>query len=70
VIHIGQCAKLLGVSPHYLRLLEYEGRIPPARRDFNGKIYAPLDIALLRSMDVDSRPRRIKSAEEVLGATP
>jgi DNA-binding transcriptional MerR regulator len=65
-VHIGQAAKLLGVTPHHLRMLEMQGRIPPARRDFNGRIYTEFDIALLRSMGVGARPRRLKSAEEVL----
>ena len=64
-VHIGQCAKRLGVSPHYLRLLEYEGRIPPARRDHNGRVYSEFDIALLRSMGIGARPRRLRRAEEV-----
>jgi hypothetical protein len=49
-------------------MLEWEGRIPPARRDFNGRIYSELDIALLRSMGVGSRPRKLKRADEVLEA--
>jgi hypothetical protein len=67
VVRISEAAKQLGVTPHYLRLLEWRGRIPPARRDLNGRVYSPFDIALLRSMGVGSRPRRLKSAEEVLG---
>jgi hypothetical protein len=55
------------VDPHHLRMLEWQGRIPPARRDYNGRIYSEFDIALLRSMGVGTRPRRLKSAEEVLG---
>jgi DNA-binding transcriptional MerR regulator len=66
VVHIGEAAKRLGVSPHYLRLLEYEGRIPPARRDFNGRVYSEFDIALLRSLGIGQRPRRLKRAENVL----
>jgi DNA-binding transcriptional MerR regulator len=66
-VHISEAAKELGVSPHYLRMLEWEGRIPPARRDFNGRIYSDFDIALLRSMGVGSKPLRLKRAEEVLG---
>jgi hypothetical protein len=48
-------------------MLEWQGRIPPARRDFNGRLYSEFDIALLRSMGVGSRPKRLKQAEEVLG---
>jgi predicted site-specific integrase-resolvase len=66
--HISEAARRLGVSPKHLRVLEREGRIPPARRDLNGRIYSEFDIALLRSMGVGSRPSRLKRAEEVLGA--
>jgi hypothetical protein len=48
--------------------LERDGRIPSPRRDYNGRIYSELDIALLRSMGVGSHPRRLKRAEEVVGA--
>ncbi len=66
-VHIGECAKRLGVNPHHLRMLEWQGRIPPARRDFNGRVYSEFDITLLKSMGVGSRPRKLKSAEEVVG---
>jgi DNA-binding transcriptional MerR regulator len=49
-------------------MLEWQGHIPPARRDLNGRIYSEFDIALLRSIGVGSRPRRLKAAEEVVGA--
>ena len=64
--HISAAAQRLGVTPKHLRLLEREGRIPPARRDLNGRIYSEFDLALLRSMGIGSRPRRLKRAEEVL----
>jgi MerR family regulatory protein len=64
--HIGEAARRLGVTPKHLRFLEREGRIPQARRDFNGRIYTEFDIALLRSMGVGSRPRKLKRAEEVV----
>jgi hypothetical protein len=67
-LHISEAARQLGVTPKHLRLLEREGRIPPARRDFNGRIYTEFDIALLRSMGVGSRPSKLKRAEEVVGA--
>ena len=67
-MHISEAAKRLGVTPHHLRVLEWEGRIPRARRDFNGRIYSEFDIALLKALGVGSRPRRLKSAEEVIGA--
>jgi DNA-binding transcriptional MerR regulator len=66
-VHISEAAKRLNISPHHLRMLEWEGRIPPARRDFNGRIYSELDLALLRAMGVGTRPRKLKRPEEVLG---
>jgi DNA-binding transcriptional MerR regulator len=69
VLHIGQAARLLSVTPKHLRELEREGRIPPARRDYNGRIYTEFDIALLKSIGVGSRPRRLKRVEEVLGSS-
>jgi DNA-binding transcriptional MerR regulator len=68
VIRISRVAEELGVSPQYLRILEWQGTIPPARRDFGGRIYSELDIALLRAMGVGSRPRKLKRAEDVLEA--
>jgi DNA-binding transcriptional MerR regulator len=68
VFHIGEAGRRLNVSPQHLRMLEWQGRILPARRDFNGRIYSEFDIALLRSMVVGSRPRKLKRAEEVVGA--
>jgi DNA-binding transcriptional MerR regulator len=69
VFHIGEAARRLGVTRKHLRLLERGGRIPPARRDFSGRIYTEFDIALLRSMGIGSRPRKLKQAEEVLERT-
>lgn len=66
-VHISEAARRLGVTPHHLRILEWQGRIPPVRRDFNGRVYSEFDIALLRSMGVGSRPKRLKEATEVLG---
>ena len=65
-VHISEAARQLGVTPHHLRMLEWEGRIPQARRDFNGRIYSEFDIALLRSMGVGQRPRKLRRAEEVV----
>ena len=67
VVHIGAAAQQLGVTPEHLRVLEREGRIPTARRDFNGRIYSEFDIAMLKSMGVGQRPRKLKRAEDVLG---
>jgi len=66
VVHISEAARQLGVTPQHLRMLEWQGRVPPARRDLNGRIYSDFDIALLRSMGVGSRPRKLKSATEAL----
>ena len=44
------------------------GARPPARRDtFGAHIYSDFNLALLRSLGVGSRPRRLKRPEEVLG---
>ena len=67
VFHISEAARRLGVTPPYLRALEAQDRIPPARRDVNGRIYTPLDIELLRKAGVGTRPRRLRLVEEVLG---
>ena len=67
VVHISEAACRLGVTPTYLRALEAQGRIPPARRDFNGRVYSELDVAMLKSLGVGSRPRKLKAPEEVLG---
>jgi hypothetical protein len=66
-VHISEAARRLSVSPKHLRMLERKGRIPPARRDFNGRVYSTFDVELLRSMGVGSRPRKLKRAEDVLG---
>ena len=66
VIHIGQAAELLGVTPEHLRTLERTGRIPPARRDLNGRIYSEFDIALLRALGVGVRPSRLKRPENLV----
>jgi len=61
--------RLLGAFPSRPSTLECwsgGGRIPPARRDFNGRVYSAFDIALLRSLGVGARPRRLKRPEEVL----
>jgi DNA-binding transcriptional MerR regulator len=67
--HIGEASQRLGITPKHLRVLEREGRILPARRDYNGRVYTEFDIALLRSMGVGCRPRELKAPEEVLGAS-
>jgi hypothetical protein len=66
VCYIGEAAQQLGVTPQHLRMLEWEGRIPPARRNLNGRVYSEFDIALLKRMGIGTRPRRLRRAEEVL----
>ena len=63
-LHISRAAAELRVTPGYLRLLEKQGRIPPARRDVFGRTYSRLDIELLRTVGVGSG-RRLKRLEEV-----
>lgn len=70
LVHISEAAKRLGVTPHYLRMLEAGGRVPPARRDFNGRVYSDFDIALLKSLGVGRRPKRLQRAEDMLESTP
>jgi len=66
-VHISEAAKRLSVTPQHLRMLEWQGRIPSPRRDLNGRIYSEFDLALLKSLGVGSRPRKLKQPEEVLG---
>jgi hypothetical protein len=65
-VHISEASRQLGVSPEHLRNLERRGRIPQARRDYVGRVYSEFDIAVLRSMGVGSRPRRLRRAEDIL----
>ena len=67
VVHISEAARQIGCTPQHLRILEWQGRIPAPRRNYNGRIYSEFDIALLKSMGVGQRPRRLKQAKEVLG---
>ncbi len=66
IVHIGEAARLLGCTPEHIRTLERRGRIPPARRDYNGRIYTQFDIAHLRAMGVGSRPARLQPIEDIL----
>ena len=65
-MHITEAAQQLDVTAHHLRVLEWKGKVPPARRDLNGRVYSKFDIALLRSMGVGSRPSKLKQPEEIL----
>jgi hypothetical protein len=53
------------VSVPHLRLLEWEGIILAARRDFNGLLYSEFDIALLQRIGVGSRSKRLKPRRRV-----
>ena len=66
VVRISEAARRIGVTPQHLRALERQGRIPAPRRDFNGRVYSEFDIALLSSMGVGTRPRRLRTAREAL----
>ncbi len=67
VVHIGEAARQLGVSPEHLRNLERAGRIPKPRRDCNGRVYYKADLELLKALGVGARPRQLLSVEEVWG---
>jgi DNA-binding transcriptional MerR regulator len=65
-MRIGQAADRLNVSKGYLRRLERQRRIPPARRDaFGDRVYTELDVMLLWLLGIGSG-RHLKRAEEVL----
>ena len=66
-LHIAEAARRLSVTPSYLRALERQGRIPPARRDFNGRVYTPFDIVMLKRLGIGTRPVRLKTIDEALG---
>jgi len=66
-LRISHVARLLNVTPHYLRVLEREGRIPDATYDRAGRFYTIADIQLLRAIGIGSKPRRLKTPDEVLG---
>ena len=66
-LRISYVANHLGVTPHYLRMLEWEGRIPDASYDRAGRFYTIADIQLSRAIGIGSKPRRLKTPDEVLG---
>jgi DNA-binding transcriptional MerR regulator len=66
-LYIGAAARELSVSTEFLRALERAKRIPVPRRDVAGRrLYSQDDVALLKSIGVGERPRRLKRAEDVL----
>ncbi|MBA3474374.1 MAG: MerR family DNA-binding transcriptional regulator [Rubrobacter sp.] len=68
IVHIGEAARRLGVTPEHLRNLERSRRIPKPQRDYNGRVYSEFDLALLGALGVGYRPRKLKRAEDVLKA--
>jgi DNA-binding transcriptional MerR regulator len=56
-VQISEAARRFSVSPQYLRVLEWEGKVPLARRDYNGRIYSEADIARLKRIGVGSGER-------------
>ena len=59
-MRIGAVSRELGVSSEWLRDLERSGRLPAARRDFNGhRRYSRADIQQIRGLVFGKRhPRR------------
>ena len=66
-MYIGEVCAELGVTPRYLRRLELQGLVPRANRDALGRIYSTGDLALLKALGVGTRPRRLKTVEEISG---
>ena len=64
LIRISEAAQQLGVSAQYIRLLETEGKIPPARRVFGYRVFTATEVARLRAMGV-GRGQRLKAFAEV-----
>jgi DNA-binding transcriptional MerR regulator len=68
-MRISEASRRLGVSCQYLRLLEWQGIVPPVDRDYSGRLYSEQDISLMRAMGIGSHPQRLKRPEDVLEAT-
>ena len=65
-LRISYVANLLGVTPHYLRMLELEGHIPKVNYDRVGRFYTESDVKLLRAMGVGTHPQKLRRVEDVL----
>ena len=65
-LNIKHVARLLNVTPHYVRMLGWEGRILEVGYDRTGRVYTTADIQLLRATGIGSKPRRLKTSDEVL----
>jgi len=58
---VGEAAKRLGVSTGWIRRLELDGEIPPARRLSRLRIYTPTEIEYLRHLLEQRRATHRKS---------
>jgi len=68
-LRISEAAMLLGVTPHYLPMLEWEGRIPQVAYERVGRFYTEADIELLKRIGVGSKPRRLCPVQRILGTS-
>jgi hypothetical protein len=65
-LRISYVANQLGVTPHYLRMLEWEGRIPEVNYDRLGRFHTDSNFKLLRAMGVGTHPQKLRRVEDVL----
>jgi hypothetical protein len=65
-LRISYVANQLDITPHYLRMLEWEGRIPKVNYDRVGRFYTESDVKLLRAMGVGTHPQKLRRVEDVL----
>jgi DNA-binding transcriptional MerR regulator len=65
-LRISYVANLLGVTPHYLRMLERKGRIPKVNYDRVGRFHTDSNIKLLRAMGVGTLSQKLRRVEDVL----
>jgi hypothetical protein len=65
-LRISYVANLLGITPHYLRMFEWEGRFPKVNYDRVGRFYTGSDVKLLRAMGVGTHPQKLRRVEDVL----
>ena len=57
LFRVNEAARELGCSEAWLRRAEQQGRIPKARRDFNGwRVYSEGDIEALRQILIPTVP--------------
>jgi DNA-binding transcriptional MerR regulator len=65
---VGEVAASLGVTARYLKLLEAANAIPcPERNERGFRMYSVEDLNLLRELGIGTRPRRLKTIEEIAG---